>query len=928
MMQCLSVFGAVQAAAQQPSSDTCRLPNSMKSKAGNSLFTDEQEQWLGDIMDQDLRKDFNEIEDPDGYLQKLGERLLAQLPPTGIHYRFVIIDSPELNSFGTTGGHIYIHRRMIAFARNEDELASVLAHEIGHVVDHHVALRISGWFRQLGIVSIGDRADVLKKWNQFKDNSARVKPHNEEKSEQEEQLIADRIALYAITRAGYDSARTIEFFDRLLQTKGKTGGFWSEFFGNTSPNTRRFGELVKNAEPLAKGCVAARTENLTEYTAWQKIIIGAHRVVARKDLPGLVRTVNLQPRLREDLFHLAFSPDGNYLLAQDESSVFVMTRQPAAALFRIDAPDAHTAQFSPDSKSVVFYDKELRVEKWDLASQKRTEMHQLTIPECFQSSLSPSGQYLGCVDYKFGLRLVDVNNDKIIYERKTFYTMSWWEYFQVFVRRTGDQPIRIFDLKFSPDDRYFVAGHRDSALAYDLKAGSEIHLPYRTQGLLSLTFAFVSPSQIASLGTTMSGFKLVRSEFPSGEKIDEFKFEADGWLSSTNSDNYLLVRPANKYPVGIVDLQQRNITLAFKSTAFAIWGGIFAGEQNSGEVALFNAADKKVAAKIQLPDSPLARSRVAGFSADGKWLAVSGNSRGALWKLDNGERVFFMRGFEGVLFDKDQLISKFPKRVPDISRVFQFDPATKGANKLYDFSDDAQHQNYRSFQSGDLLVILRPEKDKADLSSGRSIMEVRDVHNNKPLWERTLQKGQPGFFYTGKVLTVLISGWDGIRAAAKEDPVLKARLSSVDDKHDAYVLQALDALTGKLLGSVLVDTGKKSFHVLSAYTLGETVFVGDSENRTLVYSLKTGEEKGRLVGHIVAASGNGQKFLLENEDGAADLYDALTLQPATHFSFPSRIADADFVAGDSLLVLTADQTVYQLQMNEERATTTPAEAKR
>src|SRR5215831_12660757 len=163
-----------------------------------NLFNEQQEEWLGEIMDQGMRRDFHVIEDPEGYLQRLGERLLAQLPPTNIHYRFVIIDSPGLNSFGLAGGRIYIYRRMIAFTKSEDELAALVGHEIGHMVTHQVAIEVSDYFRELRITSVGDRQDVFNKWNQFRDNSAKIKKGSSESVEQKEQLIADRIGLYAM----------------------------------------------------------------------------------------------------------------------------------------------------------------------------------------------------------------------------------------------------------------------------------------------------------------------------------------------------------------------------------------------------------------------------------------------------------------------------------------------------------------------------------------------------------------------------------------------------------------------------------------------------------------------------------------------------------------------------------------------------------
>src|SRR5215813_13282863 len=143
--------------SQQPAggapSGACATSLLSSTRNDRNLFTEQQEEWLGEIMDQGMRRDFHVIEDPEGYLQRLGERLLAQLPPTNIHYRFVIIDSPGLNSFGLAGGRIYIYRRMIAFTKSEDELAALVGHEIGHMVTHQVAIEVSDYFRELRITS-------------------------------------------------------------------------------------------------------------------------------------------------------------------------------------------------------------------------------------------------------------------------------------------------------------------------------------------------------------------------------------------------------------------------------------------------------------------------------------------------------------------------------------------------------------------------------------------------------------------------------------------------------------------------------------------------------------------------------------------------------------------------------------------------------
>lgn len=902
----------VPAAAQGP----CAMPVFTKIVNEPNIFSEQQEEWLGEIMDQGIRRDFNVIEDPEGYLQKLGERLLAQLPPSTIHYHFVIIDSPELNSFGVAGGRIYIHRRMIAFTQNEAELSALLGHEIGHAATHQVAIQVSGWLRELGVTQLGDRQDVFNKWNLFKDNAAKIKERGGAKRYRDEQLIADRVGLYTMTRAGYDPGNFIEFTDRSLQTKGKTGGFWSDFFGATSFSSKRLREIIKNSAPMPAPCITSYAADTTHFAKWQRDVIASKRVMAKEELPGLVRKIALQPPLRGDLHHLEFSPDGKYLLAQDESSVFVLTREPLANVFRIDAVDAHAAQFSPDSQAVVFYDKELRVEKWDIATQQRKALNELTVPDCYQSSLSPSGEYMVCIDvsgdFEFNLQLIEVSSNKTIYTRKKFYTATWSDYFPILLARLTGQPSSIFELRFSPDSRYFVVGHYTASLAYDLKSKAEVRLPSRIHEMLGFTFAFVSPEEIAGVVGGGSFGKLVRARFPSGDKIDEFKLPAYGHLYSTSQSNYLLMRPAGTFPVGIVDLSGKKVTLAFKSPGFAIYGQVFAGEQTSGEVALFNANDQKRTGRVQLPDSPLAGTKATTFSGDGKWLAVSGRTRGSMWQLDTGERIFFTQGFEGAFFDQGQMIAKFPQQEKIPSRVFQFDPASKGGKKLYEFEADEK----RVWQEGRILIRLRPEKEnegKNNFLRANSIMEVRDVRNNELLWEKKIGKALPRFFNSGSVLTLMISDLDSIKAAAKENPGLNTALNSIDSKRDAYVLEAFEVASGKPLGAVLVDTGKLSFHVRWAVTMGDTVIVADSINRTLIYSLKSGQQKGKLPGYVWAATAKGDRMLVEMGHGVVDMYDTTTLQPLAHYSFPSRLSDAQFSGdGSTFMVLTADQTVYQL----------------
>ena len=150
-----------------------------------------------------------------------------------------------------------------------------------------------------------------------------------------------------------------------------------------------------------------------------------------------------------------------------------------------------------------------------------------------------------------------------------------------------------------------------------------------------------------------------------------------------------------------------------------------------------------------------------------------------------------------------------------------------------------------------------------------------------------------------------------------------SRVNFVADGRDrsgqkaSYVLRVLDGATGNNLGAVLVDTGNLSFKVRWAFAVRDTVLVGDSNNRTLVYSLKSGEQKGKVFGSPRAISNTGDRMLLENAQGDTDLYDTSTFQSLAHFTFPSRITYSQFSSDDSsIFVLTADQMVYNLKNPE------------
>lgn len=71
------------------------------------------------------------------YINQLGNSIARRADPRGIAYTFRVVNANEVNAFAVPGGHVYVNRGLIERAGNMSELAGVLAHEIGHVVERH-----------------------------------------------------------------------------------------------------------------------------------------------------------------------------------------------------------------------------------------------------------------------------------------------------------------------------------------------------------------------------------------------------------------------------------------------------------------------------------------------------------------------------------------------------------------------------------------------------------------------------------------------------------------------------------------------------------------------------------------------------------------------------------------------------------------------
>jgi predicted Zn-dependent protease len=107
-------------------------------------FSPAQERQLGEAVMRQLRASGGYINDPEvnDYLNELGHRLIAASTDVKQDFEFFGVPDPQINAFALPGGFIGVNTGLILLTQTESELASVLAHEISHVTQHHIARAI------------------------------------------------------------------------------------------------------------------------------------------------------------------------------------------------------------------------------------------------------------------------------------------------------------------------------------------------------------------------------------------------------------------------------------------------------------------------------------------------------------------------------------------------------------------------------------------------------------------------------------------------------------------------------------------------------------------------------------------------------------------------------------------------------------------
>jgi WD40 repeat protein len=791
----------------------CAPPPIVANAKSSNLFTPEQEMIFGELTIQNIAGEIRFIRDDRlvAYVNEIGDRIARHLPPTGLKFRFHLIELSEANAFNLPGGHVLLSRKLVAFSRNEDELAGVIAHELGHAVVRHGATDISEALRKvLNVTSLGDRRDIVEKYNLLIERARTRRLSRREGHENEQQLEADRIGVFAMAAAGYDPASFTAFFDRLTEAGGKTGGWFSDLFGRTRPEHKRLREMINATRQLSPACREGRSARATsDFLAWQAAVVSYRETDRREELPGLLWKRGLSPKLRSDVTHFAFSPDGKYLLAQDDTSVTVIGREPLGVLFQIPSEGAREASFTPDGLFIVFTTDGLRYEKWSVTARRPVEVREMVLRrDCWEHKLSPDGNYLACVDISTAANLFDTRTGQKIWEKKDFFQLSFYEYLSWLVGtggRGGEERGSFFRIEFSPDNRY-VMFSRTEKFRFRFKV-DVLTVDESENAALALDLTTFKPATIGGELKKVSGRPYVFLDsgtvlgqpswkvddaglfaFPSGKRLQRFQLSVRSIKRTANPD-YVVVKPLANVKMGVFDLKKGVVASGMNKEDGTIWNNLMAFEAADGKLLIrevsYNEAEKKFDTKdigtVEIPVGSISNPEAVEVSNNFDWLLFSSKTRGGLWDLRTGERKLYVRGFKGGLVGDDGAsVSEFPGHNEAPHSLVLLNPIASSAEAVRDLPEKGarQHGRFVLLRSSLKEAPGKAEKKKDEKKGGRQDdkqgekkagnnlsfgpdfegtdgselsrevrFELKDFVTEKIVWSRDFQKEAPEYSF-------------------------------------------------------------------------------------------------------------------------------------------------------------------------------------
>jgi beta-barrel assembly-enhancing protease len=194
-------------------------------EVSRQYFSDQDEQMLAQTIMRDVYANPQYLDDPEieSYLNQLGYLLVSVSPRNQREFNFFVIQDDSINAFALPGGNIGVHTGLLLAAQNESELAGVVAHEISHVTQDHLARMVASQSQSqiptlaaLAVALLAARSNANLASAAIASTQA-LSIQNQLNYSRDYEREADRMGYEMLTKAGFDPRGMSGFFNRLIR---------------------------------------------------------------------------------------------------------------------------------------------------------------------------------------------------------------------------------------------------------------------------------------------------------------------------------------------------------------------------------------------------------------------------------------------------------------------------------------------------------------------------------------------------------------------------------------------------------------------------------------------------------------------------------------------------------------------------------------
>lgn len=675
-----------------------------------------------------------------------------------------------------------------------------------------------------------------------------------------------------------------------------------------------------------------------------------------EQLHGVLSRTQFSLPLRSPATQVRFSSDGNFLVVQFESGIFVLKREPLSVQSWIYAPGILTPRFAKASQTLILATQDLEISSWNLVGNTLIERHLINPRlECMISDLSQDGSLAACLDAQLVLRVYETKTGQQILSESAKSLIP--DFSVALVHRSGGtahaqmigyavrEPTRAlgyqdlfgWQLEFSPQGRYvFVSSRFKKMSAFDLISKKHISLSSTIGKHTDGTVRFVSEDRLFISEPDQSGEGRI-IEFPSGREVQNLPLATSA--ERATQEEYLLLTDTSRSrgrEIQVLESKSGKIARTVPDATLDVWNGLLAKYTDNGTMELIQLSNNQMRARAILPAPALPELRAASVSQDLTEIAVAIRGAAGVFATDKGTRVQTLDGMSGGWFANDsELYLEAPRDNGElVSQDVNLKDGTSAERWRAKIETRPAPTIMDAHSSGPVILfhsqpnVGRPLDDRAmiytfPLRLDERKLWARDMQSGKELWTRTwISGGGQVTPYADPQGDRVLVGWRvldwraisrGAQALARRYPELRKQLTSTQLTLDDAVFEVLEVRTGQPLGTVFVRVGGGPESFDAAFSVGDSV-VFQRYDRITVYSLSSGRVTARAHGHYPSAASS-TNLLATVEAHRLTLVDLNTGLKRDEYLFPDAPVYSHFSTdGKRLLVLTEQQFVYILDI--------------